>query len=175
MERELRTIHAYHEAGHAVGMWLAGIPIAFASIMTERGGNPVVEPQQIAITPPHLATKKQLIVGVAGVCADRIHHELASATDDISGEGDDLKNVWMFLFELHGNTGSLDFYMDATDELLRKPAVWQSIEMVAEVLLRDKTVMGATLAELLARQPQLDESYWDALTRDQEAWWKRRI
>jgi hypothetical protein len=144
------TVAAIHEAGHAVGAFLLGIPIGVIVLDAAKAGEGVVRsPLTIEQIRRSGLPWEYAIVSMLGREAERI----AFGRADRDFLGDDASNILglyatFFQSEMTGQAFRKEL-RDRTAELLRRPGFREAIEALARVLLAERIVDGKRAAEVI--------------------------
>jgi hypothetical protein len=149
-QRDREAVAAIHEAGHAVGAFLLGVPIDRIVLDAANAGEGVVR------SPLSLGQIRNLglaweyaVVSMLGRAAERIVFGRADR-DFLEG---DASNIWglyatFFGTEMKGHAFRKEL-RDRTAEVARRPGFREAIDALAIVLMAEKIVDGARAAEII--------------------------
>jgi hypothetical protein len=149
-QRDREAVTAIHEAGHAVGAFLLGVPIGQIALDAANTGEGVVRsPLTIGQIRISGLAWQYAVVSMLGREAERIVFGRADR-DFLDG---DAANIWglygtFFASEMKGHVFRKEL-RDRTAELLRRPGFREAIEALARVLLAERIVDGKRATEVI--------------------------
>jgi hypothetical protein len=149
-QRDREAVTAIHEAGHAVGAFLLGVPIGQIAIDAANAGEGVVRsPLTIGKIRISGLAWQYAVVSMLGREAERIVFGRADR-DFLDG---DAANIWglygtFFASEMKGHVFRKGL-RDRKAEVARRPGFREAIEALAIVLVAEKIVDGARAGEII--------------------------
>ncbi|MGO8068703.1 hypothetical protein AB9E28_24640 [Rhizobium leguminosarum] len=178
MSRDKQTVLAYHEAGHAVAHWLAGIPIKKITIGTgENEGPQVVTQGDLSSISIAFYGEHYLLIGWAGYACDYWHLQSVSpgaSKDSIGGWFNDQETCLYILEELGLPDAVEEFYKCEALQVMRRPEVWAKVVELGEKLALGQPVSVGAFENHMKGLDQLNTCYWLDLQSRREEWKKQR-
>lgn len=158
MKRHPSAITAYHEAGHAVIAMANGFPVTEIVNCTDDQGHGYVNfnhPKTFS----SMDRVRIVIVFAAGAAADyllwcREREKLGStecSNDLCEGHIGDQRNAEEHLIQL-GDTGRFLDYVGVAIALLKKPEIWQFVELIGDLMLKTPRLDGQEVFNALLNQ-----------------------
>jgi hypothetical protein len=153
-ESWLRTLHAIHEAAHAVVAWATGKVILRVTIISDGSSEAHTEfgplPSNISLElPRHRAlAEREVLIGLAGIMAERKSLGQKWHPDP---SGSDLEHVGSIFSHASRSGVPLDRYLNrmAARVSVLLDLYWPRVKIIASALLRRGELAGKEVRELL--------------------------
>lgn len=166
MQRDERTITAFHEAGHAVMAMACGFIVSKISISADETSKGHVIWHLKVEASDECDAEKRVVSLMAGMVADTLHWEMwgHGTTDDMPLGWLSDRRIAMEVLESINEAHLLDAYIVFVRRYLRRTDVWPFVELISKTVQITDSIDGQDLLNTIAAScPKLTANDWNCL------------